>query len=171
MPPDIANSNGFSRVLVPVKHQAALNAAYEYDPLVAQGDLAFQALERYRQQNQFTVQHARYQVSEDYVLRTSYGPMQLVNFSVGGFGLLSNLRLARGVPLEIFFDLPSQHPAATWLSAVSVVVMWSAVRADGRFSQGVRVNGRNLEQQEVIFKFLEALIGDFGVKSRDQIGA
>ena len=171
LPPDIANSNGFSRVLVPVKHQAALNAAYEYDPLVAQGDLAFQALERYRQQNQFTVQHARYQVSEDYVLRTSYGPMQLVNFSVGGFGLLSNLRLARGVPLEIFFDLPSQHPAATWLSAVSVVVMWSAVRADGRFSQGVRVNGRNLEQQEVIFKFLEALIGDFGVKSRDQIGA
>jgi len=171
LPPDITNSSGFSRILVPVKHQTSLNTAYEYDPLVDQGDLPFQALERYRQQNQFMVQHARHQVQEGYVLRTSYGPMQLVNFSVGGFGLLSSLHLGRGVPLEIFLDLPPSHPATAWVSSVSVEVVWSAVRGDGRFLQGVRVNGRNLEQRDMIFKLVEDLIGHFALKTRDQISA
>jgi hypothetical protein len=97
--------------------------------------------------------------------------MQLVNFSVGGFGLLSNVHLSRGVPVEIFFDLPAEHPATTWLSSVSAEVVWSAVRGDGRFLHGLRVSGRNLEQNEVIFKLVEELIGAIGLKPRDQIGA
>jgi class 3 adenylate cyclase len=169
--PELINGGGFSRILLPVKHQSSLNAAYEYDPLIDQGNLALEALERYRQQNQFMVQHARYPVQEDFVIRTSYGRMQLVNFSVGGFGLLSNVHLSRGVPVEIFFDLPAEHPATTWLSSVSAEVVWSAVRGDGRFLHGLRVSGRNLEQNEVIFKLVEELIGAIGLKPRDQIGA
>ena len=155
--PPLVDLAGFSEILVPVKHMTDLISAYEFDPFMDKAALLKKGRSIFRQHNLLRVKHERYPIEREITVESSWGTMQLINFSLGGFNLRSQRRLAKGVVMEIFFRFTKEHVAADWLTPVPVEVVWGAKGANGAHTLGVRLVGANSKQRSAIFGFIRQM--------------
>jgi|GEM_PF-2461453 len=158
LPEHLKSANSFNPIKVPIKHQNAPKLAYEYDPFCDDPTVTARALNSYRIQNNLRVQHSRSILTEPIAIKTSFGPMQLVNYSIGGMCLIADVLLGRGIHVDLYFDVAVDHPAYLWLNPLGAEVVWSAATSDGWFTHGLKFKGHSKEQCEVVLRVIDELI-------------
>lgn len=160
-----SDTSAFNKILVPVKHEDRLCEAYECDPFRDQLELVRKGREHYRSQYALKVGIARQRFSASIMVRTPFGPMRILNFSVGGMRLQSNVRLARGVEIELWIALEVESEVSDLLNPIMVEVVWGTECTEDVFWLGVKLNAGNHNHGQKVFEMLKDLVSKKSGKS------
>ena len=155
---EVKLSAHFSQILVPIKHQGSPKIAFEYNPFADDSSIVAKAMEAYRQQNNLMLKQTQSTRIDPLAINTSFGEMHLINYSIGGMCLLSTVHLGRGLHIEIFLEIPPDHPDRLWLSPLAAEIAWSAMQLDGRIAHGVKFKSGNKEQRQIVLSVIEEMV-------------
>ena len=147
-------SRGFNRIMVPIKHQAELVEAYEYNPFHDALDNLYKAHAVIWATNKAKQLHPRYHPLAPVTFTSTFGSMGLINFSLGGLCLTSPILLSKGVPLQLSYEGGNSDEYSYLLNPLVVEVMWSTVSEQGSYQLGLLFLGLNQKERELIFSIM-----------------
>jgi class 3 adenylate cyclase len=141
---------------VMVKHTSELLEAWEVDPFHNSGEDVDRIEKLYWTYAGIQQREPRHPVTRHPLinLSSSMGQFQLLNYSLSGLGLKTDIFLAQGVVFTL--NLESEDPAVhhelhQWgLSSIVVEICWGSPRPEG-FEHGVRYVGLSSDQKNRIF--------------------
>jgi class 3 adenylate cyclase len=141
---------------VMVKHTSELLEAWEVDPFHNSGEDIERIEKLYWNYAGIYQRETRHSAlsPQRIQLSSAMGHFQLLNYSVSGLGLKSDIFLAQGVVFTL--NLESEDPAVhhelhQWgLSSIVVEICWGSPRVEG-FEHGVRYVGLSSDQKNRIF--------------------
>ena len=155
LPEMIRVSQGFSERLFPLTSQDNLEAGLEFDPFYDEQEVKGRAAQAYQKVIQITMRHERVMVKNGPLrLGSSQGPMEIVNFSHGGFCLRSNVYLGRGTQFELILTTFMHTEAMAFISPLTVEVLWGIIENKDGYLFGVRIPHLNDKQKDLILKEL-----------------
>ncbi|HET9240402.1 MAG TPA: adenylate/guanylate cyclase domain-containing protein [Oligoflexus sp.] len=141
---------------VMVKHTSELLEAWEVDPFHNSGEDIERIEKLYWNYAGIYQRDTRHPAASSHGIRFSsgMGHFQLLNYSVSGLGLKSDIFLAQGVVLTLNLesdDPDIQNELHQWgLSSLVVEICWGSPRVEG-FEHGVRYVGLSSDQKNRIF--------------------
>ena len=147
--------NGLNKILIPVKHQKTLMEVYEYDPFYDRPDEIREARTVFWRQHSIQRSDEREMLIEHMALDTSFGPMNLLNFSLGGFCLDGPIFLGKGALIELKLDHLLERDDLKVISPLLVQVAWSSLSDESRYRHGVKIVGANTAQREMIYNLFK----------------
>lgn len=116
-------TNMFHTKYIPVKGQSSLAKTHQVI-FSEERESAITKLDRgFRAYHSKTREYPRLSNSMPRIYKSPYGKLELVNFSLGGLGLISDVCFAKGVILEI--ESAEENPDAPLLATLILEVMWS----------------------------------------------
>lgn len=145
---------GFNPIRIPLKQDHTPVEAYEFNPFESQPDLLARAKAQYWQVNLVKKKDLRYDVRKPLMIASSVGSMQILNYSLGGFCLMSTTFFAKGTVFELDLEIVRGSPLFDFVSPLAVEVMWSISQGDGSFRHGVQIIGGNAAKRSHIVELL-----------------
>ena len=155
----------FDPVMIAVKHQLELVAAFEVNPHADNMKQLIEINQDFMDRIGAKVRHSRHSFSDHRpVLMTSqYGVLQLKDYSMQGFLLRGPILLAQKAVINLAID--TQDAASNdllkshGLRSIEVEVKWSRKVGD-HYDHGVQVIGGHPAQWEFLFKILTTVNGE-----------
>ena len=163
LPRNALDDQGFSEIMVTVKHAKELINAYEYDPFSAvQGRLEIVEKLHLNQLSRKT-EDSRHVIirGQPVHLTCTVAVFNLIDFSNQGFRVLSDTYVGRNVTLEIelrtFDGQTNAELEHLLLNKFYVEVRWSRKAASGSYEHGLKIAGLNEVQRDRVFNLVARL--------------
>lgn len=136
---------------VPVHEPQGLISAYECDPFRDRPHLLQAARDRFWRAEVSAMRHERFRLSEQVLIfATNHGPMELVNFSLGGFCLKAAANLSRGTRIEVDLAPLTRNELIQFMSPITVEVTWATPGDGAQTYLGVRFVDLNSKQRQLL---------------------
>ena len=152
LPPGLPESDALNPIHVLVKHARDFQHAWEYDPFAARPEAIDAARRIYWDKQRLQPAHPRETpVSPPLLLECRFGPLEVLDFSHGGFRFMAGFYLARGS--RLFISLPDtggDSPPGPF----EVAIIRSSARGR-RFEHGVKISGQPPGSLQAIFRWFQ----------------
>ena len=148
----------FQRRFVPVKHFQEVKEAFEYNAFIDRPQSLSQVRASLLRVHRNDQKAERYDCDPTaLVFKTAYGAMNVVDFSSGGFCLLSPIYLGNGVTFDMEFEerFLMHDDALSLLNPLRVEVSWGMHTELEEFKIGVKLLGLNASQKEYLLDHLK----------------
>ena len=160
-------SAGFSEIFISIKHHADLVRAYEYNPFHSRSADLVLAEKLYLSQLGISARDERLHVAQvkPLYLESSHGRMQVLDFSLHGFRVRSDVLFGEKSMFAVAFVIGDEHVAelldAMLINEITVEVRWGR-KSLNKFEHGVRIVGGSQRQRRELFKVLSEHYADHG---------
>ena len=145
---------GFNPIRIPIKQDHSPVEAFEFNPFESRPDLLARAKAQYWHVTLVKKKDLRYEVRKPLIITSSVGSMQILNYSLGGFCLMSTVFFAKGTLFDLDLEIVRGSPLFDFVSPLAVEVMWSISQGDGSFRHGVQIIGGNTAKRSIILEIL-----------------
>ena len=153
---NIYDQQHLQEIFFKIKHKSSFIKAFEYDPFVKEPKRARTVEKAYFEQVDLCPKQRRYDLNHEngIKLRSELGELQLLDYSLDGFGVVASFLVGNKSPLTVTMETTdetfNQRLKEKILDKIEVEVRWSR-RKDSIFFHGLKISGLTDAQKSYIF--------------------